>query len=136
MGNIEVNRNQGLFKDNSSDIYYSVGARPDTIQVKKASQKYNNPLKPIRHQRLVELIPLGTGDEKERDQLAKLAHNMRKLNIAYSFHTNLPYPLDIMKSLKKYITDFTEDDTLNNDPDAFEEWVYVGEDEQLVFLFE
>lgn len=25
-GNIEVNRNQGLFKDNSSDIYYSVGA--------------------------------------------------------------------------------------------------------------
>lgn len=135
-GNIEVNRNQGLFKDNSSDIYYSVGARPDTVQVKKSSQKYNNPLKPIRHQRLVEIIPLGTGDEKERDQLAKLGHNLRKLNIAYSFHTNLPYPLDIMKSLKKYIADFTEDGTLNNDPDAFEEWVYVGEDEQLVFLFE
>lgn len=79
---------------------------------------------------------MGTGDEKERDQLAKLGHNLRKLNIAYSFHTNLPYPLDIMKSLKKYIADFTEDGTLNNDPDAFEEWVYVGEDEQLVFLFE
>lgn len=133
-GEIKINKNQGLFKD-PSGIYYSVGERPDTMQVKKSQQKYHNPNKLLQQQRLVEFIPLGTELEEEREQLAILAHNLRRLNIAYNVHTILPYPLDILKSIKKYIAVLEQDEYQVEDPDSFEDWVFEGEHEQLAFTF-
>lgn len=132
-GEVRENRNQGLFKDSQSGIYYSVGARPDSMQKRLDLQKYNSPRTQIHQQRLVEFIPLETNIEEERDQLAKMAHNLRRLNIAYSFHTVLPYPLHIIKSIKKYVM---ADEFFDYDTDTFEEWEYEGEDEQLAFKFE
>jgi hypothetical protein len=84
--------------------------------------------------RPLEFIPLGTDLQEERDQLAIWAHNLRRLNIAYKFHTILPYPLDIIKSIKKYITVLVQDEFEEYDPDAFEEWIYEDENAQLTFL--
>lgn len=132
-GIVRENRSKGLFKD-SVGIYYSIGQRPDNMQSPLGKQKFDYPKEQILHQRPVEFIPLGTPNLEEEDILAKWTHHLRQLNIAYSFHTILPYPLDIMKSLKKYITVLTggyED----NDPDIFEDWIYEDENAQLSFTF-
>lgn len=134
-GKIEENWRQGLFKDPTSGNYYSVGARPDTMKgIAKSFQKYNDPTILVQHQRLVEFIPLGTNVEEERDQLAKHAHKLRNLNMAYKFHVILPYPLDIVKAIKKYLP-FTHEDYINDDSDVFEDWTYVDENDQVTFVF-
>lgn len=132
-GVVKENRNQGLFKD-TAGIYYSIGQRPDNIRSPLEIQKFDNPLKQILHQRPVELIPLGTMNLEERDFLATWSHHMRKLNIAYPFHTILPYPLDIMKSIKKYMT-VLEVEYEDNDPDVFEDWIIDDGNAQLAFSF-
>lgn len=132
-GIVRVNRNKGLFKD-TFGIYYSIGQRPDNMQSPLGKQKFDNPKEQMLHQRPVELIPLGTTNQEERDILATWTDQMRKLNIAYPFHTILPYPLDIMKSIKKYIT-VLNDEYEDNDPDIFEDWLYEDENDQLSFSF-
>jgi len=121
----EVNRNQGLFKDAEAKLYYGIGAKPGTIKMSPFLQKYNSPGKFIPHQQIVEYIPLGNMNDEERDELAKLAHHLRKLNIAYNVHTKLPYPLDIMKSVRKYVR--TLKDYEYDYDDSFEDWELVGE---------
>ncbi|WP_284035632.1 DUF3962 domain-containing protein [Neobacillus sp. 114] len=132
-GIVKENRNKGLFKD-TAGIYYSIGQRPDNMQSPLRKQKFEYPGEQILHQRPVEFIPLGTANQEERDLLATLTHHMRKLNIAYPFHTILPYPLDIMKSIKKYMTVLV-DEYEDNDPDVFEEWIYEDENAQFAISF-
>ena len=132
-GVVKLNKNQGLFKDENAGIYYSVGARPTFMQTLLKTQKYNHPNQLIFQQKIIEIIPLGISDEDERDRIALLVHNLRKLNIAYDAHTNFPYPLDILKSLKKYFYKHESNDVENQEADAFEDWIRVDENDQLVF---
>jgi len=99
-GQEKVNRYSGLFLE-PNGIYYSVSSRPDTMKgTALEGQKFMSPNKQYLHQRLVELIPLGCADVEERNRLADLVYQMRRLTIAYDAHTVMPYPLHILNSLK------------------------------------
>lgn len=102
-GEKKYNREAGLYLD-PSGIYYSISQRPDTVRTAVDSQRYTFPRASFWHQRLVEIIPLGCQGVDERNDLAKLVYKMRRLNIAYNVHTILPYPLDLNRSLQKYMT--------------------------------
>ncbi|OUM88531.1 MAG: hypothetical protein BAA01_05380 [Bacillus thermozeamaize] len=112
----EPTRGQGLFKD-SPGIYYSVGARPDTMQISKEKNKWENPRTMIVKQRVVEIIPLGCSTEEERDQLAILTHQLRQVSLTYKEHTILPYPLKRLQAFEKYMKSMDEVETV----DGFEE---------------
>src|SRR5690606_3860249 len=77
-GEVKVNHCKGLFRD-SAGIYYSVGSRSDNMMSTAiAEQKYYSPRKQFLHRRLVELIPLGTEDVQEREDLAVIVEQLRE----------------------------------------------------------
>lgn len=96
-----INKKSGLFKDNKG-IYYSVGARPSSWQIKKDATKYNMPNKMLMKQNAVEIIPLGCKDENERDKIAIMIDKLRRTNITYDASTVLPFPMHQLKAIKKY----------------------------------
>ncbi|SNS69846.1 protein of unknown function [Anaerovirgula multivorans] len=86
-----INRNQGLFS-NDYKVFYSVGARPDTIRVNKKETKITDATKMITKQRIVEFVIL-TDDPEENLLLAAKSHALRKLNLTFDFSTKYPLPL-------------------------------------------
>lgn len=130
-GEEKVNRYSGLFLE-PNGIYYSVSSRPDTMQnTALDEQKFRSPNKYFSHQRMVELIPLGCTDVEERNRLADLVYQMRRLTMAYDAHTVMPYPLHMLNSLRKHMT-FLKSDF---DASEFDETV-IEEVEQLVLELE
>lgn len=130
-GEVKVNQYKGLFKD-SAGIYYSVGSRPDNMMSTAiAEQKYYSPRKQFLHQRLVELIPLGTEDVQEREELAVIVEQLREFIIAYNFHTVYPYPLHMLRSIRKYMN-LSGSGYYDSE---FDERIIENEDSQLEYNF-
>ncbi|WP_376769704.1 RNaseH domain-containing protein [Paenibacillus endophyticus] len=92
----------GVFKDEGG-IYYGVGRKMDTIQIKKTKTKYANPSEFFRQPKNTEYIPLGFTDERERDLAALLVQDLRDIGITFGTHTAQPYPFHMLRSLKKYM---------------------------------
>lgn len=114
-GKRDVTRSSGLFVD-PNGIYYSVGMRPDSLMGlgRVEDVKITSPMKTMAKQKAVEVIPLGCSPD-ERDQIARITHELRNLNLTYEFHTILPFPLHILKTVKKYLQ-------LNNGMEFDEGW--------------
>lgn len=97
----DVNRFSGLFGC-PEGFYYSIGMRPDNMMTNLKLLKVDYPSKLIMKQQAVELIVLGTADKAEKDKLAGMVHNLRRANLTYKASTSQPFPLHLMKSIKKY----------------------------------
>ncbi|MCU6796825.1 DUF3962 domain-containing protein [Paenibacillus sp. WQ 127069] len=93
----------GVFKDDG--LYYGVGRKMSTIQIKKTKTKYAHPNEFFRQPRNTEYIPLGFKDEEERDHAALLIHDLRDVGITFDTHTAQPYPFHMLRSLKKYMNE-------------------------------
>jgi len=101
----------GIFKG-SNGIYYSVSLKPDTmIRIGKTHTKYANPTKLLLQQGITELIPIGYSSEKEQDEMIRKVYRMRRLILAYNFHTKYPYLLHLNNKLRKYVTFITSKGT-------------------------
>ncbi|GIO36555.1 translation initiation inhibitor [Paenibacillus antibioticophila] len=97
-------KSSGVFKD-PLGIYYGVGGRPVTMRGAFVRDiKYLQPSKLMLQQRAVECIPLGPLDEVERDDLANLVDQLRRVGLTYDKHTVDPYPMRVMRILSKYLT--------------------------------
>ncbi|MBT2285842.1 DUF3962 domain-containing protein [Paenibacillus polymyxa] len=97
------NKESGIFKD-AVGIYYGIGGRPTAWSgVKNKDIKFTAPSKLLLQQTAVEYIPLGPFSEEERDQLAILVDQLRRIGLTYDKHTKLPYTLRIVEILKKYM---------------------------------
>ena len=100
------NRNRGLFTENNH-TFYSIGERPDTMKSMSLSEtKVSSPGKPLTKQSAVEMIVVGTEDEAELLQIGRVSHHLRKLNLTFPVHAQLPLPMFILAKHKKYITAF------------------------------
>lgn len=98
----EIKISTGLFKDDCG-VYYSVGLRPDTMRAAKSAVKAKTPTKVLAKQLPVEMMPLGCLDDEERDRVVELSHHLRRVNLTYEKHTKLPFPLQRIKAIEKYL---------------------------------
>lgn len=96
-----INRNQGLFS-NDYKVFYSVGARPDTIQIKLEATKITHTTKMIVKQRVVEFVVL-TDDIEENMLLAAKSHALRKLNLTFDSSTKYPLPIYVNDRFGEYL---------------------------------
>lgn len=96
-----VNRNQGLFSRDYK-VYYSIGARPDTIQIKKDATKITHTTNMIVKQRIVEFVILND-DPEENMLLAAKSHALRKLNLTFDFSTKYPLPIYVNDRFGEYL---------------------------------
>jgi hypothetical protein len=105
-------KESGIFKD-PLGIYYGVGGRPSAWQGSRVTDiKFTSPSKLLLQQRAVECIPLGPLDENERDELAYLVDQLRRVGLTFDTHTVDPYPIKVLNILSKYLTgniDFFDD---------------------------
>ncbi|OMD92798.1 pPIWI_RE module domain-containing protein [Paenibacillus odorifer] len=124
----EYNKASGIFKD-PLGIYYGVGGRPMAWSgVRNEDIKYVSPSKMLLQQKAVEYIPLGILDETERDDLANLVDQLRRIGLNYDKHTIYPYTMRVMNMLSKYLTGEEKD----YDPEFDEEVELMEEAEELV----
>jgi hypothetical protein len=99
----EIKISTGLFKEDCG-VYYSVGLRPDTLKgIGKDFVKKSSLTKVLAKQLSVEMMPLGCLDEEERDRVVELSHHLRRVNLTYEKHTTLPFPLQRIKAIEKYL---------------------------------
>lgn len=98
---VGINRRQGLFS-NDYKVFYSVGAKPDTIRVKNDATKLDSPTKMIAKQRIVEFVILND-DLEENLLLANRTHALRKLNLTFDASTKYPLPLFINDRFGEYL---------------------------------
>jgi len=122
-----INRASGLFKGGNG-IYYSIGGRPDTIQTSLNTIKYNSPSKFINRQTALEIIVLGA-EEDERDKIACMADTLRRTVPTWSTHVKLPYPMHMVRSIKKYLSD----DFYEISEEGLEDGMIEEEDGQITF---
>ncbi|ASA19532.1 pPIWI_RE module domain-containing protein [Paenibacillus donghaensis] len=124
----KFNKASGIFKD-PLGIYYGVGGRPRAWSgVRNEDIKFLSPSKQLLQQKAVEYIPLGELDEMERDDLANLVDQLRRVSLNYDKHTIYPYGIRITRVLSKYLTG----EEKNYDPE-FDEGVELWEEaEELV----
>lgn len=100
----EFNKASGIFKD-PLGIYYGVGGRPSAWSgVRTDDIKFLSPSKLLLQQRAVEYIPLGKLNDLERDNLANLVDQLRRVGLNYDKHTIYPYGMRITKILSKYLS--------------------------------
>lgn len=124
----EYNKASGIFKD-PLGIYYGVGGRPTAWSgVMNKDTKYLSPSKMLLQQKAVEYIPLGVLNEAERDDLANLVDQLRRVGLNYDKHTIYPYTLRVMNMLSKYLTGEEKD----YDPEFDEEVELMEEAEEFV----
>lgn len=90
--------------------------------------KFLSPSKLLLQQKAVEYIPLGELDEMERDDLANLVDQLRRVGLNYDKHTIYPYGIRITKILSKYLTG----EEKNYDPEFDEGVEFWEEAEELV----
>ncbi|MEA5093377.1 MAG: DUF3962 domain-containing protein [Sedimentibacter saalensis] len=96
-----LNRNQGLFS-NDYRVFYSVGARPDTIQTSLDATKITHSTKMIVKQRIVEFVILND-DLEENMLLATKSHALRKLNLTFDSSTKYPLPMYVNDRFGEYL---------------------------------
>ncbi|GIO70269.1 pPIWI_RE module domain-containing protein [Paenibacillus cookii] len=116
-------KESGIFKD-PLGIYYGVGGRPSAWQGSLVTDiKYTKPSKLLLQQRAVECIPLGPLDENERDDLAYLVDQLRRVGLTFDTHTVDPYPIKVLNILSKYLTGNEEffDDGFDDEVEVEEE---------------
>ncbi|KRE50656.1 pPIWI_RE module domain-containing protein [Paenibacillus sp. Soil724D2] len=94
----------GVFKDEKG-LYYGVGKKMSTLQIKKTKTKYAYPNEFFRQPSNTEYLPLGFKDEAARDRAALLIHDLRDVGITFDTHTSQPYPFHMLRSLKKYMNE-------------------------------
>ncbi|KJD42905.1 pPIWI_RE module domain-containing protein [Paenibacillus terrae] len=124
----KYNKASGIFKD-PLGIYYGVGGRPRAWSgVRNEDTKFLSPSKMLLQQKAVEYIPLGALGETERDDLANLADQLRRIGLTYDKHTIYPYTLRVMSMLSKYLTGEEND----YDPEFDEEVEMLDETKELV----
>ncbi|WP_369900868.1 pPIWI_RE module domain-containing protein [Bacillus manliponensis] len=115
--NSYINKSSGLYRD-PTGIYYSVGLRPSTMKgVPNGAKKLNIPTKMLGQQRSVEIIVSGA-EEAERDELACMVDYLRRMVVTFEKHTQLPLPMHMVRSIKKYISPdeaFVQQDELEDD---------------------
>lgn len=114
----------GIFRD-PLGIYYGVGGRPSAWQGSRVTDiKFTSPSKLLLQQRAVECIPLGPLDEHERDDLAYLVDQLRRVGLTFDTHTVDPYPIKVMNILSKYLTGKEEfyDDSFDDEVEVVEEF--------------
>lgn len=124
----EFNKASGIFKD-PLGIYYGVGGRPSTWTGTRTDDiKFLSPSKLLLQQKAVEYIPLGEMDDLERDDLANLVDQLRRVGLNYDKHTIYPYGIRITKILSKYLTG----EERGYDPEFDEEVEVMEEAEEIV----
>ncbi len=96
-----INRNQGLFS-NDNHVFYSIGARPDTIQTRTDATKITNATKMIVKQRIVEFVILND-DVEENMLLAAKSHALRKLNLTFDSSSKYPLPIYVNDRFGEYL---------------------------------
>lgn len=96
-----INRNQGLFS-NDNHVFYSIGARPDTIQTRTDATKITNATKMIVKQRIVEFVILND-DIEENLLLAAKSHALRKLNLTFDSSAKYPLPIYVNDRFGEYL---------------------------------
>lgn len=96
------NKKQGLFSENCT-TFYSVGQRSDSMQSPVTVTKLTEPTKPLNKQRIVEFIVVGEDNPDRLVDIGRMAHDLRKMNLTFKFHTKLPLPLFIIKKHQKYL---------------------------------
>lgn len=96
-----INRNQGLFS-NDNHVFYSIGARPDTIQTRTDATKITNATKMIVKQRIVEFVILND-DIEENLLLASKSHALRKLNLTFDSSAKYPLPIYVNDRFGEYL---------------------------------
>lgn len=94
----------GVFKDEKG-LYYGVGRKMNTLQIKKTKTKYAYPNEFFRQPSNTEYLPLGFKDEEARDRAALLIQDLRDVGITFDTHTAQPYPFHMLRSLKKYMNE-------------------------------
>ncbi|MBG9795968.1 hypothetical protein ABD76_27445 [Paenibacillus dendritiformis] len=116
-------KESGIFKD-PLGIYYGVGGRPSAWKGSLVTDiKFTSPSKLLLQQRAVECIPLGPLDENERDELANLVDQLRRVGLTFDTHTVDPYPIKVLHILSKYLTGNEEffDDGFDEEVEVVEE---------------
>ncbi|PEF55705.1 hypothetical protein CON32_22905 [Bacillus cereus] len=125
-----INKKSGLYRDETG-IYYSVGLRPSTMKgVANTAKKIDAPTKMIFQQRAVEIIVSGA-EENERDELACMVDYLRRMVVTFEKHTQLPLPMHMVRSIKKYIAQ----DDVYIQQDDWEDDIILEEDGQLAVVF-
>jgi hypothetical protein len=97
-----INKYSGIFKS-ENNTYYLIGKKQDTDQQPSNATKISHPKKQLKRPALYEINILGCNDEVEKDNIAKITQELRRMNITYDEHTSLPLPLYTIKRLSEYI---------------------------------
>ncbi len=97
-----INKKNGVFKG-EKNTYYLVGMRQDTDQVAVSTTKCACPNKPLKRPSMYEVNVIGFNNENEKDKIAIMTQELRRMNISYDKHTSLPLPLYTIKRLSEYI---------------------------------
>ena len=101
-GKKTINKSNGVFKGNNN-TYYLVGMRSDTDQVGVSATKSSCPNKPLKRPSMYEVNIIGCNDDNEKDKIAIMTQELRRMNISYDKHTSLPLPLYTTRRLSEYI---------------------------------
>lgn len=101
-GKKTINKSNGVFKGNNN-TYYLVGMRSDTDQAAVSTTKCSCPNKPLKRPSMYEVNIIGCNDDNEKDKIAIMTQELRRMNISYDKHTSLPLPLYTIKRLSEYI---------------------------------
>jgi len=124
-----INKKSGLYRDEVG-MYYSVGLRPVTMQGANHAKKIDAPTKMMGQQRAVEIIVSGA-PEDERDELACMTDYLRRMVVTFEKHTQLPLPMHMVRSIKKYFGS----DEMYVQQDELEDDIVFEEDGQLAAVF-
>lgn len=94
----------GVYSDSEVGLYYGVGTKPKTqMNIAKSMTKYDNPETAFQQPRVVEYMPIGPMDRRDRERLAWMVHRLREVCITFESTTARPYPLKMTDTLKKYL---------------------------------
>ena len=100
--NNNINKQSGVFKG-ENNTYYLVGKRQESDQTPNGATKCDRPNKPLRRPSIYEVNIIGASDEDDRDKIALITQELRKMNISYDNHTSLPLPLYVSNRITEYI---------------------------------
>lgn len=100
--NNNINKKSGVFKGDKS-TYYLVGKRQNSDHSGANYTKCSNPNEPLKRPSIYEVNIIGCNDEDEKDSIAIMTQELRRMNISYDNHTSLPLPLYTIKRLSEYI---------------------------------
>lgn len=97
-----INKNTGIFKSSNS-TYYLIGEKNEGNKVPNNLTKLQAIRKPIKRQYLCEINIQGTESEDEKDKIALMTQNLRRMNISYKLDASLPLPLYCFNRIGEYM---------------------------------